>query len=106
MGEPVNDPGAPAFRSLPGQDIPSDGPVEQDQLAADGEGGANLSVLDTALQLLQQFGVSGWGAGVFCCFANYVGSSAHLVKKILKSLGVARFTFSCWKWNPATAQAS
>jgi hypothetical protein len=59
MGESVDHPGAPALSSLPGEDVPADRPVEQDQLAANGEGGPDLSVLDAALELLQQFRVAG-----------------------------------------------
>ena len=55
MAEPIDDLGAPAFASLPGQDVPADRPVEQDQLAADGDGGANLGILDKAFELLKQF---------------------------------------------------
>jgi hypothetical protein len=65
MGEAIDHPGAPAFGSLPGQDVPPDGPVEEYKLPADGEGRPNLSVLDTALQLLQQFGVPGGGLEAF-----------------------------------------
>ena len=37
MREPVDDSGAPALASLPGQDVLAHRLIEQDQLAADGE---------------------------------------------------------------------
>jgi hypothetical protein len=55
MGEPLDHPGAPAFGSLPGQDVPADGPVEEYKLPADGKRSPDLGILDTALQVLQQF---------------------------------------------------
>jgi hypothetical protein len=58
MGESVDHPGAPALSSLPGEDVPADRPVEQDQLAANGEGGPDLGILDAALELLEQFRVA------------------------------------------------
>jgi hypothetical protein len=54
MGQPVDDPGAPAFGSLPCQDVAADRPVEKDKLSADGKGGSNLSPFDAILQVLEQ----------------------------------------------------
>jgi hypothetical protein len=55
MGEPIDHLCTPAFGSLPGQDVPADRPAKQDQLATDGKGSPNLSVLNAALQVLEQF---------------------------------------------------
>jgi hypothetical protein len=59
VGEPIDHLRAPAFRSLPGQDVPADGPVEQDELPADGESSSDLSDLNAELEVTEQFGVAG-----------------------------------------------
>ncbi len=59
--QPVDHPGAPALGSLPGQDVASDRPVEQNQLPADRKGGPNLSPFDSTLQVREQFWVPGRG---------------------------------------------
>lgn len=68
MGQPVDHPGAPAFGSLPCQDVVADRPVEQNELPADGKGGPNLSPFDATLQVGEQFGVAGRGLEAILSF--------------------------------------
>ena len=59
MRQPFDNPGAPTLGPLASQNLPSDRPVEKDQLPADRERGSHLGGPDTALQLLQEFLVAG-----------------------------------------------
>jgi hypothetical protein len=59
MGQPINDTAAPPLRSLSGEDVFPDRPVEQNQLAIHGEGSPNLCGTDASPEVLEQFRVAG-----------------------------------------------
>jgi hypothetical protein len=59
MGQPINHTAAPPLRSLPGENVLPDRPVEQNQLAIHGEGSPNLCETDASPKLLEQFRVTG-----------------------------------------------
>ena len=59
MRQPVNDLGAPAFQLLPLQDITADLPVEQHQLAVDGQRGPGSGGADAGFQVVQKGIVAG-----------------------------------------------
>jgi len=58
-GQTVDDLSAPALGLLAVENLAANGPLEQNQLPADGLGGADLGRVDAGLQLLKEFGVSG-----------------------------------------------
>ena len=58
MRQPLDDLGAPALLRLPGQDVAPDLPVQQHQLAVDGQRGALLGAVDAVFQLGQPVGVA------------------------------------------------
>lgn len=57
-GEFVDDGGAPAFVFLFGDDGAADVPVELDEFAVDGEGGADLGGADAVLEVGEEGGVA------------------------------------------------
>ena len=59
MGKTVDNPGTPTLGSLPGENIPANGPIKEHQLAVDRERGPNLGGPDAALQVLEEFLVAG-----------------------------------------------
>ncbi len=61
MGKPIDDLRSPSLASLPAQDVPADRPIEQDQLAVDGESGTHLSAANARLQFLKELRIAGWG---------------------------------------------
>lgn len=62
-GELVDDLGSPAPLLLPQQDVPADAPVEQDELAVDGERGLDARGADAPLELLEELAVAVWRRG-------------------------------------------
>jgi hypothetical protein len=58
VGQSVDHPGPPSLGPLPGEDVPPDRPVEQNQLAVDGERGPNLGAPDAGFELLKELGVA------------------------------------------------
>ena len=56
--QPLDDPGAPALRRLPGQDVPPDLPVEQHQFPVDRQRSALTGGVDALLELGQPSGVA------------------------------------------------
>jgi hypothetical protein len=58
--QPVDHPSTPAFGLLADQDLPSDRPVEQDQLPAHGKGSPQLSGTNAVGEFGEQLGIAGW----------------------------------------------
>ena len=59
MGKPVDNLGTPTLCFLPGEDIPANGPIEENQLAIDGERSTNLGDTDASFELLEELLVAG-----------------------------------------------
>jgi hypothetical protein len=59
MGKPVDNPGTPTLCSLLGEDIPSNRPIKEHQLAIDRECSPNLRGTDASFQLLEEFVIAG-----------------------------------------------
>ena len=71
VGQPFDDPGAPALGSLPDEDLAPDGPVEKDQFPADSECGAGLGGVDAPLEIGQKVRIAGRQRDD-CSFRNYL----------------------------------
>src|ERR1700722_5524701 len=64
--QPVDHPGAPSLGSLPGEDVPPDRPVQEDQLPVDGQRGPYLGAPDTGFELLEKLWIARrWLEGCF-----------------------------------------
>jgi hypothetical protein len=59
MGKPVDHLGTPTLCSLPGEDIPANGPIQENQLAIDREGSTNLGGTNASFEFLEELWVAG-----------------------------------------------
>ncbi len=66
VSEAIDDFRSPSLSLLPSEDLSANGPVEQDQLTANGKGCPKLSGMNSLLELLKEFRIAeGQLKGVF-----------------------------------------